>query len=217
MIDIYTVKLLDILPESIRSDPQVRAMSEAISSELRAVSAAIAETILLPRIDELAEEIVDLLAYQQHVDFYEADLVLQQKRDLAKQSVAWHRRKGTKWAVEQVVSIIFQNAIVSEWFEYGGEPYFFRVETEETLKAETDLDRLVRLIDATKNTRSWLENITIKRTINMGSSLGGLFSEYRKTEIYPLTFIMPDIDSNQYYSGVASCWNNTTIGSPYPS
>jgi len=192
MTDIYTINLLDILPASIREDPQVQAMAAAITPELQAVSANIAQCILIPRVIKLQDpdyplefpdEVLDVLAWGIHVDFYEPDLAIEQKRELIRNSGAWHRRKGTKWAVEQVVSIVFPTAVVTEWFEYGGEPFHFRLETDQTLAGDVDLDRLVRMINATKNTRSHLENVTIKRTIA----------------------------NEQFYGAAISCWNTTTI------
>lgn len=37
-----------------------------------------------------------------------------------KAAIAAHRRKGTPHAVEQVVKAILNDAVVQEWFEYGG-------------------------------------------------------------------------------------------------
>jgi len=211
MANIYSINLLDIMPESIKNDPQVQAMAAAVSQEIQSVSADIALCTLLARLDELPEEIVDSLAWQLHVDFYEPDLPIEQKRELVRQAIPWHKYKGTKWAVEQVVSIIFKEAKVKEWFEYDGDPYHFRVETEQTLANDTDLDRLVSMIDATKNTRSWLQDVTIKRTVNIGSSFGGAISEGKKSEIYPVSFIISDINNNQYFGAVISYWNKSAI------
>jgi phage tail P2-like protein len=211
MISIYDVTLKDLLPDSLKNDPQVQALADALTTELQSISADLVRCILLPRIDELDEGAIDLLAWQLHVDFYEWDLPMQQKRDLVKQSVAWHQCKGTPGAVEQVVSIIFPVAVVKEWFEYDGEPYHFRVETDSALTNEEDLNRLVRMINTTKNTRSWLESVTIKRTINRGSNFSGLLSEYRTAEIYPIAFVMSELSRGHFCGSVVSCWNTTTI------
>lgn len=212
MIDIYNVSLLDILPESLKGDAQMRALAEAITPEIQAVSAEMMKCLLLPNLDNLPEEIVDVLAWQYHVDFYEPDLPVEQKRELVRESFRWHQHKGTPWAVEQVVSIIFAGAKVAEWFEYGGLPYHFRVETEQPFRADTDLDRLVRLINATKNCRSWLEDVTVKRTIAGSLFFGGIHSEYKKYEIYPaLVEVMPDISEQRIYGGIVSLDSKTTI------
>ncbi|MDT3416182.1 phage tail P2-like protein [Brevibacillus aydinogluensis] len=211
MADIYSISLVDILPESLKSDPDVVALAQAITPEIHEVSKAIPLIVLLATLDQQPEEVVDLLAWQFHVDFYEPDLPLEKKRALVREAFPWHRRKGTPWTVEQVVSIVFPGAKVAEWFEYGGEPYHFRVETEGTLAADADLDRLVRLINATKRRSAWLENVTIKRTINAGLNFGGVFAEYRKTEIYPVAFQMPNVNATHSYGGVISYTAKTTI------
>lgn len=211
MNNVYNINLLDILPPSIKRDPQVQALSAAFSPEYQEVSNAILQCILLARLDEQPEEVVDLLAWQLHVDYYEAEMPIEKKREMVRLSTPWHRHKGTPWAVEQAVSMIFQNAVVSEWFEYGGQPYYFRVETEQPFTADTDLNRLIKLINSAKNTRSWLENITIKRKITMGNNYGGVLHFNGTIGIGPMAFVMPNIDSGQYYGGVICCWNKISI------
>lgn len=211
MTDIYTVSLIDLLPDSLKQDPDAGALAEALTPAFQEISAQIPLITLLATLDEQPEEVVDLLAWQAHVDFYEPDLPLEQKRQLVREASLWHRRKGTPWAVEQVVSIVFPGAKVAEWFEYGGDPYHFRVETEQTLAANADLARLVRLINATKRRSAWLENVTVKRTINAGQFYGGAIAEYHKTEIYPVAFEMPDLRATHSYGGVLSTDARTTI------
>ncbi|TGV01264.1 phage tail protein I, partial [Mesorhizobium sp. M00.F.Ca.ET.186.01.1.1] len=133
MVDIYSVSLADILPENLKADPQVQALAEAITPELQVIAQAINECLLLPRLDELPEDIVDLLAWQYHVDFYDSSLPLEKKRELVKQANTTHRYKGTPWAIDKVVSTAFDEAVVSEWFEYGGEPGYFKVTTTDRM------------------------------------------------------------------------------------
>lgn len=95
----------------------------------------------------MPENIVDYLARQYHVDFYQADLSLDAKRKLVKNSIIWHRHKGTKWAVEQVVSTVFEHpAHVEEWFEYGGDPYKFKI----TASGFENIQQLVSAIKTVK-------------------------------------------------------------------
>ncbi|MEW9670369.1 hypothetical protein [Ammoniphilus sp. 3BR4] len=41
MKDIYSINLLDIMPDSLKSDPDVRALADAITPELQEISSAI--------------------------------------------------------------------------------------------------------------------------------------------------------------------------------
>jgi phage tail P2-like protein len=201
---IYNVKWFDVIPPSIASDPQVKAISAAISPQLQAVSNEIQECILLPRLNELSEKVVDLLAWQYHVDFYDANLSIEQKRNLVRTSIDAHRHKGTPYAVELVVKAILEDAIVQEWFEYGGEPYFFRVIKINGQITADMYPRLKKAINTVKNTRSWLEGVSLSRNVTSNLYLGVAQSIHKKIEIYPVAFRMPNINSKQYFSAVTS-------------
>lgn len=173
MADLSQTKLMDLLPASIRDDPDVQAAAAAIDNELQAVTAAIPETVLIARIDVLPEAVLDLLAWQWHVDFYEPiGFAIAKKRAVIKQSIAWHRHKGTPWAVEQVVSAVFANAEIEEWFDYGGDPYHFKIRTIDSLQNAEAYTLLRRAIDVTKNTRSWLDSIQIEREVTLSGDNG---------------------------------------------
>lgn len=157
---IQNVSLLDILPDNILADEQVNAAARALDSELQAVTAATVETLHLPRIDVLPEKVLDLLAWQWHVDFYEPiGMDIATKRNLIKNSIAWHRMKGTPAAVEAVVSAAFDKTTVKEWYEYDGSPGYFKIITEDVTTEKDKLDAMRRAVDTVKNTRSWLEKI----------------------------------------------------------
>lgn len=162
MVDIKTVRLCDLLPVNIRADPDVEAAAQAIDRELQSVTADVKEALLLPRLDELPESVLDLLAWQWHVDFYEPiGLSLDKKRALIRQSIAWHRYKGTPAAVEEIVRALTGcEATVREWFEYNGDPYMFKVHII-TPEGPTDelKDELIKAVYAVKNTRSHLEGM----------------------------------------------------------
>ena len=158
--DLQSVSLLDILPPNLLADKKINAAARALDDELQKITAATRNALLLPRLDELPEEVIDLLAWQWHVDFYEPiGMDIETKRKLIKNSIAWHRIKGTPAAVERVVSAVFDTSHVQEWFEYGGKPYHFKVITEDVTTDPNVLARMRRAINAAKNTRSWLETI----------------------------------------------------------
>jgi phage tail P2-like protein len=160
--DIYNVRWFDVIPPTISGDKQVLAISAAVSPQLQDVSQNIQECILLPRLDELPEAVVDLLAWQYHVDFYESDLPLERKRNLVRSSIEAHRHKGTPYAVERVVAAAFGNVKLSEWFEYDGEPYHFKIDVnlEEESTDKNRWKKVIAAINSAKNTRSWLDKIS---------------------------------------------------------
>lgn len=138
MNDIYNTKLLNLLPPNLRNDPDMVAAANSVDKEFLDVVNSAKECILLPNIDNLPSNVVDVLAWQQHVDFYDVALDIDKKRELVKNSIRWHRKKGTPAAVEEVVSTFFEKSKVEEWFEYGGKPYFFKVVLDYNLDDEIE-------------------------------------------------------------------------------
>ena len=124
----------------------------------------------MPRLDQLDHDLLDHLAYQFHVDFYKADLPLAAKRNLIRESVFWHRIKGTPAGVEKIISTFLVNSAVEENWQYGGNPFFFRITTR-GLKYLTEEEQFLQLVYEAKNTRSWLEEIIFDLTFEEPQSL----------------------------------------------
>ena len=181
---LQSTSLLDILPENLLADAQIYAAARALDDELRKVTAATRDALILPRIDELSEEVIELLAWQWSVDFYDELKSLAEKRNAVKQSIAMHRIKGTRRAVELALHMVYTSGEVSEWFEYGGRPYYFRVcfIEPENIRTE-DVDRVIRIINAVKNTRSWLDGIGFSRPVRIGLYHGAAVSTNRTYRI----------------------------------
>lgn len=184
--ELQSTSLLDILPENLLADAQIYAAARALDDELQKVTAVTRDALILPRIDELSEEVVDLLAWQWSVDFYDELKSLAGKRNAVKQSIAMHRIKGTRRAVEIALHMVYTSGEVSEWFEYGGRPYYFRVRFIEPENIRTeDVDRVIRIINAVKNTRSWLESIGFTRHVPMGLYHGTVVSTNKTYRLMP--------------------------------
>ncbi|KAH0479799.1 MAG: hypothetical protein KVP17_002333 [Porospora cf. gigantea B] len=95
-----------LLPSSIADDPQFKASAQVLDEQLKAVTAAIPQTLIYARIDELKEPLLSLLAWQFHVDHWESDWDLDIKRKAVKTSIKMHKHKGTPWAVKESLRII---------------------------------------------------------------------------------------------------------------
>lgn len=157
---LQNVTLLDLIPPNLRSDTKVQAAAAALDVELQSVTAAIQESLHLPRVDELPEQVLDLLAWQWHVDFYEpVGISVETKRKLIKSAIKWHRTKGTPAVIEEVTNAIYEPSEVVEWFDYGGKPYHFKIRTEEIGPTPEQRSLFVKAVASVKNTRSWLEAI----------------------------------------------------------
>lgn len=166
MIDINAVNLLDLLPHNLKADATVAAAARAIDGELHSLTQRIVKLSYIDRFDSLTSEETDALAWQYHVDFYDPTLPLEQRRELVKNSYAWHKRKGTPSAVEELMTTIFGDGIVEEWNEYGGQPGYFRVITSNFSATTEHALRFLRLVNSVKNERSWLDTVIVRLVEN---------------------------------------------------
>ena len=152
--------LADILPPSISGDGNVAAGAQAIDPELHALVAAAGTLPILSRIDELPEELIDLLAWQWHVDLYENTLTLREKRETVKRLLLIHRYKGTRKAVNESLAPINYEVSINE---ATGEPFLFDIDLY--VDVEVDLaearDRCIRYVNVAKPVSRHLRNIDV--------------------------------------------------------
>ena len=103
-------------------------------------------------------------------------------------SPAVHRLKGTRGAVERAVAAVWDGAEVEEWFEYGGDPYKFKVRAEVTSAgfSQDDWDLIVKVALATKNVRSHLDTVSLSLTNQTRTPLFGAATLAINTlEVFP--------------------------------
>lgn len=77
MNELSKLNLKELLPSSIANDETIRNICDAIAEKLQLIDEKSELVLLLPRLDQLPETLVDELAWQYHVDFYDyaADVV----------------------------------------------------------------------------------------------------------------------------------------------
>lgn len=129
------------------------------------------ECILVSIIDNVPADALPHLAEQYHITGNEGWLQAlneQEKRELIKSAIKMHRYKGTKYAIEEIFKTLNIVGNVEEWFNYGGQPYYFKVILQifnRSINEETE-KKLRDLINEYKNERSWLEEIQFYLTTN---------------------------------------------------
>lgn len=178
--------LLDIMPENLLEDKHIREITEVIDAALKDLYPKTSYPALFSRIDELDSDTIDSLAWQCHVDFYDEDLPLEVRRELVKKSIDYHRHMGTNYAVEGVVNTCFPDAVIHENWEYGGDPYCFKVTTiDSAVPSEAGLNRIFQAINSVKNARSHLDAIGFIRYLDNNLYFGGGPSLHKRITISP--------------------------------
>lgn len=178
MISLQQVGFSSLLPPNLQ-DVQARALGAAWDKVFRKlVDYAERVSMTFAFVMELDEEMADHLCLSLDIKGYKADLSLQKKRLLIRSALLNYSRMGTKAALEDAVGIIHGGTTVQENWEYGGQPYFFRVAVDagQEKVAENPVGRLLDTIMEYKNARSWLQGITVD-VIEPGSVYTGALPE----------------------------------------
>lgn len=203
MNDIYSVDFIRLLPPSLKNDPDMLALAKTIAQELHLTAENIEKNIIYARIDELDEQMLDILAYDLHIDWYDYSYPIEAKRATIKSSIKVHRRLGTKYAVETALSAVFPDTKIEEWFEYDGQPYTFRINIDitETGVAKELQTAVLDRVRFYKNLRSHLETIRYKTEKKTSIHMVGYHSVGQRLEIYPYFARNITLNGNVFYGG----------------
>ena len=124
--------LLSALPPPLRDAPALRALAATAAKALSFEAEEVDRLRIYTRLDRLPEELLDILAYDFKVDWWNPDYTLEEKRRVLRDSWYVHRHMGTRAAVETALKAVYRDAAILEGFEYGGQPGYFRLWTDVT-------------------------------------------------------------------------------------
>lgn len=149
-----------LLPAFMREDEAVIALSKAINELFKEPGARLDTLRTWDKIDELTEEECDALAWELDVDWYDSTgMKLEEKRETLKLAQQIKRKRGTKWAVDRLISAYFGEGFVEEHDEIDGEPFAFTVYTTNPDTMVENYNKFVEAVKAAKNERSHIAHI----------------------------------------------------------
>lgn len=158
------VALRDLLPPSISDDDQMVAIADGLDAESHKIVDDTAKFLpYIPGLDELPSRIVDLLAWQYHLDNYDASADISVRRARVRQAIAEHKVHGTRSMVVSVLDEVFGAGgyTLLEWWENTPKqaPYTFRVIIHAAFTADDIADARKKL-ETVSNVRShWIGSI----------------------------------------------------------
>ena len=194
--------LLQAFPMEVSETSRMAMIAAIVAEELQSLSDDHDLLAIYTQIDKLDGPMLDILAIDFKIDWWDANADLEKKRELFKSCFTIHRKLGTIGAVSQAISETYSDTQVKEWFEYNGQPYHYKLSIglgEQFGSAEVIRNILYRSKFYT-NVRSVMENIDFRstRTRNLfyGCALmSGLIARYEVAGIdISLTYVITDED-----------------------
>ena len=159
-------RIVDGLPRILAKQPWVRALSEAMGVVHEMTMTFADNSQIYTDIDHVTEDVLDELAVNWKIDWYDASYTVEQKRRTVKTAITVRKIMGTAEAVKMQINAIYPGTTVKEWFEYGGTPGCFRVEVHPS-RLNTESDGFFAELEAVKRFSAHLESIVIRDKISL--------------------------------------------------
>lgn len=158
---VTTDTLLSVFPAALGADKHLYALATSVATSLTQLYKAGDLAALYTRIDCLDGDVLDILAYDFKIDWWDAGYSVDEKRRLFKSCWDVHRKLGTPAAIVSALSSVYRLATVREWWQYGGKPYHFRlsIDTAGEFFDSEKLNSVVQKATFYKNLRSVLEEV----------------------------------------------------------
>ena len=149
----------DLFPNFLLADKNGYAMAKAIEAGLKYFLKTCRQGLdCIQNPDEMPEWRLDEMAWEYNILYdYSADI--ETKRNWIKNALQFYSLYGTAEGIVKYLEAAFDSASVEEWWEYGGEPYHFRVNATGEWSEEAEAWAM-KSINAVKNVRSVLDTIT---------------------------------------------------------
>lgn len=162
---LYHAQIADGVPRVLREQPWVKALSLAVWELHKQTMEYIDGSQIYTAIDTVGEEVLDALAVNWKIDWYDTDYDIEQKRRIVKTALNIRRTMGTVAAVKAQADAIYPGSTLEEWFQYGGEPGYFRLRVnimtveEQEKFAAMSLREIERRLAAAKRFSAHLEEV----------------------------------------------------------
>lgn len=165
MIDLKDSLFIDILPGHLET-AEVRALAYAIGQQVRQICSYADKSRTYAALASTPSAVLDVLAAELRTPAYDEALPVETKRELISGTLTFYTHMDTPAALEQLISTLFARGRVSEWYDYNGSVYHFKVQIDIAADTVDDARRaqVQAWVNQYKNQRSILDSIEYYET-----------------------------------------------------
>lgn len=120
-------ELLDLLPSQINKTTDAICLSYSLKKAMERVQKYEQDSMVLNFIDQLPEHILDVLAVEWNIPWYDSSYSLKQKRKIIAKSDVVKCYMGSAYSIRMQLDTVYPGSDFEEWFEYDGAPGYFRI------------------------------------------------------------------------------------------
>lgn len=162
MIKLYDSSLYDFLPPNLKT-AETEALMYAVDNQIKKLLDRAKRLEIWCNIDNVEEQYLDYIAMETRTLFYNSSLPANTKRKLIANSIYWYMKLGTSQAMQEMISIVFNNSYTSveEWYTYSGEAYHFRIATDSSVTT-ISMTEFLKYLNTVKNIRSKFDYLILQ-------------------------------------------------------
>lgn len=162
MTNLFDGQITDLLNNSMKYNPETIAMGHAVLQEKRRIMEQTYRTRLLAFTDTLGEKVLDHLAVELRTPSYSENFPIGVKRQLIAGTLPFYAKLGTPVAVNWIIRAIFGEGQMEDWYQYGGMPYHFRIQSSAPIIATGGVTEFLQALESVKRLSSWLDEIILE-------------------------------------------------------
>ena len=155
-----------ILPDSVALYPHLMAFDIAVKEYLDELKL---ELLLIYFIDQVDERALPILAQQFDVLGYKGWKLTsntQQRRDLLKRAIEFHKYKGTIWAIKESLKAIgFLDIVITEHVNGHWARFSLLIDNESVVISDSSFTDIIAMVEEYKNVRSYLDGVFMNFTV----------------------------------------------------
>lgn len=164
MISLYDGLLTSLLPSHLSGDPSTQAFAFALRAQLRKMLTLISRACIWTRLDQLDGQTCDAVAAQLRTPNYDDTYPIETRRALVAGTITYYVRAGTPAALTDAVGAIFGDGEIEEWFDYGGNPFLFRVSTTNPAVTDENVSKFEEACNNVKRLTAHLDGVQLLLT-----------------------------------------------------
>lgn len=157
---LFETQITDLFP---LDSPQICCLSYAVHRSMEMIKKYSERICLRSNIAQLPSDILDYLAREMALPYYDSEFDIETKRRLIEEGYTWHYRAGTVEGVESLICAIFGNGSIVEWFDFDeGEriPGYFDVIVNGSAISDDSVERFNKILKNSKNVSRWLRKVS---------------------------------------------------------
>lgn len=156
-----------------------KAMGYAVDRQMKKLMQFMRKVSVWSDLDHVDPKYYDYLAASLRAPYYSSEYDDEMRLEILKKTLQIYMFSGTVLAEEELLKRIFTDAVFVPWYEYGGEPFHFKIATP-TEPSEEMIRKFLTILQRVKAQRSILDGIDTKKyTINLKAyaALGAIIYE----------------------------------------